>query len=48
MGEIKYVYRVPVGKSLELLVGLQRKWEENIKTDLREMSCEELEGNELA
>jgi hypothetical protein len=50
MGERRGVYRVLVGKPDEKrpLGRLNRKWEDNIKTDLQEVGCRGTDWIELA
>ena len=50
MGEGRGVYRVLVGKPEErrLLGGPSRRWEDNIKMDLREVGCGCVDWIELA
>jgi hypothetical protein len=50
MGEGRGVYRVLVGKSEgKRLLGRPRcRWEDNIKMDLQELGCGDIDWNEMA
>jgi len=50
MGERRGVYRVLVGKpeGKRPLGGLRRKWWNNIKIDLQEVGCEDVDWIDLA
>ena len=50
MGERRGVYRVLVGKTegKRLLGRPRRRWENNIKMDLQEMGCRDMDWIELA
>ena len=50
MGEWRDLYRVSVGKpeGKRLLGGTRRRWEDNIKMDLREVGCGGMDWIELA
>jgi len=50
MGEEKVMYKVSVGKSKgKRLLGRPRcRWEDNIKLNLQQLRCGELDGIELA
>ena len=50
MGEMRGVHRVLVGKSevKSPLGRLRRRWEDNIKKDLQEVGCGDMDWIELA